>query len=122
MDRRKELKEQYKNMKPDMGIFEIKSKFNNKCHIETTQDLKSTINSTKFKLETGSHPNRELQKEWKDFGAENFTIEILENLEYGKDESKTDYKEDLALLQMIWEEKLSKQKMELYKKSNIRPK
>jgi len=116
MDRRKELREQYKNMKPDMGIFKIKSKSSNKCHIETTKDLKSTINSTKFKLEAGIYPNRELQKEWKDFGAKNFTIEILENLEYDKDESKTDYGEDLTLLQMIWEEKLLKQNMELYKK------
>lgn len=34
---------------------------------------------------------------------------ILENLEYDKDESKTDYTEELALLQMIWEEKLAKE-------------
>jgi hypothetical protein len=42
MDRRKELKEQYKHMKPGMGIFTIRSKVNNKCYIETevAQDLK----------------------------------------------------------------------------------
>lgn len=69
MDRRKELKEQYKNMKPDMGVFIIKSAIENKCYkcyIEAAQDLKSTINSTKFKLELGFHPNKELQKEWKE--------------------------------------------------------
>jgi hypothetical protein len=62
------------------------------------------------------HTNKELQKEWTDFGSENFTIEILEQLEYDKDESKTDYTEDLALLQMIWEEKLTEENMEFYKK------
>lgn len=66
MDRRKELKEQYKNMKPDMGVFIIKSAIAGKCYIEATQDLKSTINSTKLKLELGFHPNKELQKEWKE--------------------------------------------------------
>lgn len=103
-------------MKSDMGIFIIRSNFNKKCYIETTQDLKGTINGTKFKLSAGSHPNRELQKEWNEYGAGNFTIEILENLEYEKDESKTDYREDLALLRMIWEEKLSQENIEFYKK------
>lgn len=114
--RKKELITQYKQTKPPMGIFIIRSKVNNKCYIEGTQDLRGKINGAKVRLAAGIHPNRELQKEWQDFGAENFTIEILENLEYDKDELKTDYKEDLALLQMIWEEKLAKEDMELYKK------
>jgi len=117
MDRKKELKMQYKQMKPDMGIFIIRSKSCNKCYIEATQDLKGTINGTRFKLDAGNHPNKELQKDWADFGEENFTIEILENLKYDKDESKTDYSEELALLKMIWEEKLSKENMEFYRKS-----
>lgn len=62
MDRKKELKELYKSMKPDMGIFIIKSEFNNRCYIEGTQNLKATINSTKFKLGLGNYPNNELQK------------------------------------------------------------
>lgn len=116
MDRKKELKEQYRQMKPQMGVFIIRSHAGNKCFIEGTQNLKSRINATRFKLAAGAHPNRELQKEWKDFGEENFTIEILENLPYDKDESKTDYTEDLALLQMLWEEKLSQQCLKFYKK------
>jgi hypothetical protein len=106
MDRKKELKLQYKQMKPQMGIFIIRSKVNNKCYLQTTQDLRGVINGAKVRLGGGFHPNMELQKEWNEFGADNFTIEILERLEYGKDESKTDYSEELAILQMIWEEKL----------------
>lgn len=114
MDKRKELKELYKNMKPDMGIFIIKSTFNNKYCIEGTQDLKGTINGSKFRLNCGNYSNRGLQKEWKEHGKESFTIEILENLKYDKDESKIDYTEDLAILKMIWEEKLLKQGAESY--------
>ena len=113
MDRKKELKRQYKEMKPQMGIFIIRSKVNNKCYIQATQDLRGVINGAKVRLEGGSHPYRELQKEWDNFGSENFIIEILENLEYDNDES---INEDLALLQMIWEEKLTKENMEFYKK------
>lgn len=101
-------------MKPDMGLFIISSRLSNKCFIESTADLKGAINGTKFKLEAGSHPNRELQKDWKKFGAANFDIKILEYLKYDKDESKTDYTEELSLLKMIWEENLLKQDMEFY--------
>lgn len=116
MDRKKELKLMYKQMKPDMGVFIIRSNFNNKCYIEGTQDLKGTINGAKFKLKFGSFPNRELQKEWKQHGEESFTIEVLQKLEYDKDEDKTDYKDELDLMKMIWKEKLAKENMEFYKR------
>lgn len=116
MDRRKELKGQYKMMKADMGIFIIKNDFNNKIHIETSQNLKATINSTEFKLGFGNHPNKELQKEWTEYGKDSFTIEILEKLKYDKDESKTDYSEELEILELEWKDKLSKQGIEFYKK------
>jgi hypothetical protein len=106
LDRKKELKEQYRQMKPQMGVLMIRSNSQNKCFIEATQDLRGRINSTKFKLACGAHPNRELQKEWQEFGESNFTIEIVDHFEYDKDETKTDYTEDIALLQMIWEEKM----------------
>lgn len=108
MDRRKELKWQYKQMRPIMGIFTISSNQSNRCYLEAAADLKSTMNAAKFKLGAGLHPNRELQKEWDDQGAENFTVEILEILEYDKDESKTDYQDELELLEMVWREKMSR--------------
>lgn len=115
-DRKKELIAQYKQMKPDMGLLIVRSKVNNKCHIQTAKDFRSGINGLKVRLEGGFHPNRELQKEWKEFGAENFTIEILDKLEYDQDESKTDYSDELALLQSIWEDKLAQDNVEFYKK------
>lgn len=101
-------------MKPQMGMFIIRSNFSNKCYIEATQNLKGTINGTKFKLEAGVHTNRELQKDWRDQGKLNFTIEILDILEYDKDETKTDYTDDLTLLKMIWQEKMSKDCISFY--------
>lgn len=109
MDRKKELKELYKQMKTDMGIYIIESKTNNKCYLETTQNLKGKINSSKFQLEMGSFRNYGLQKDWKELGSQNFEIKVLEYLEYDKDESKTDYSEELEIMKTIWEEKLSKQ-------------
>lgn len=117
MDRNKELKLQYKQMKHPMGVFIIRSKFSNKCYLEATNNFHARFNSTKVKLESNFHPFKELQKDWNEYGEEGFTFEILENLEYDKDEMITDYTDDLALLQMIWEEKLAQQGLEFYKKS-----
>lgn len=116
MDRKKELKEKYKMMKPEMGLFIIKSKLENKCHIEVSQNLKGSINGTVFKLNFRNHPNRELQKAWIQKGENSFTIEILEKLEYDEDEIKTDYSEELEILELVWKDKLTKQGMEFYNK------
>ncbi|MDD3656090.1 MAG: GIY-YIG nuclease family protein [Atribacterota bacterium] len=116
MNRKKELKLQYKLMKPKMGIFAIRSKVNKKCYIEAAKDLKSRINMTNFKLELGSHPIKTLQEDWKKFGKDSFSLEILEELKYYEDEAKTDYQDELSLLQLIWAEKLLQENYELYEK------
>ncbi len=115
MDRKKQLKEQYKQMKPQMGIFMIRCKCNNKYYVRATQNLKGVMNSTKFQLNANGYPNGELQKEWTEYGTDNFEMEILETLQYDKDESKTDYSEELDILKIVWDEKLSKQNLEPYK-------
>lgn len=114
MDRKKELKEEYKQMKTDMGIYIIESKINNKYYLETTQNLKGKINSSKFQLNMGSFRNYELQKDWKEYKESNFEIRVLENLSYDKDESKTDYSEELEIMKILWEEKLSKENKKPY--------
>lgn len=116
MDRRKELKQQYKQTRPEMGIFIIRNNVNNKCYIQGTQDLRGVMNGARVRLGGNMHIYKELQKEWNQFGAESFTFEILEKLEYDKDESKTDYKEELKLMEMIWEEKLTADNLVLYEK------
>ena len=114
MDRKKELREQYKSIKFPMGIFIIRCKLNNKCRIEISHNLTSGMNKEAFQLKWESHKIEELQKEWKKYGEENFIIEILEELEYDKDENKIDYSEELSILKMIWEEKLLKEGLEFY--------
>ena len=116
MDRKRELKLQYKQTKPQMGIYIIRCKINNKCYLHATPDLRGVMNGALVRLNGGMHPFKELQKDWKEFGSENFTVEILEHLEYDKDESKTDYTEDLKLLQMIWEDKLTQENLTFYSK------
>jgi hypothetical protein len=110
MDRKKELKEMYKRMKPHMGIFIIQSKISNKYYLEATQNLRGKMNSVRFQLESGAfRTNEQLQKEWTKHGSQNFDICVLDNLEYDKDESKTDYSEELEIMKLIWQDKLTKE-------------
>ncbi len=116
MDRKKELKEEYRQMKSDMGLVIIRSNFDKKYYIESSRNLNATINGSRFKLNAGNHLYQELQKEWNKHGESSFTIEVLERLEYDKDELKTDYKEDLKALQEIWIEKLTEEGLIMYQK------
>lgn len=112
--RRKQLIEQYKQMKPEMGIFCIRCKVTDKYFLETSQNVPAKINSVKFQLNAGMHPNRELQREWSEFGEQQFEIEVLELLKYDKDETKTDYSEELSILKFLWEQKWSEEKRRFY--------
>lgn len=114
--RRKELIEQYKRMKPEMGVFIIRCNASNKCYIQATNDLRGVMNGALMRLSGGSHPYRELQAAWTGLGPEHFAMEILERLPYDDDESKTDYSDELALLQMIWEERFAAEGWTLYEK------
>ncbi len=115
--RKKELQQQYMNAKHPMGIFIVRNSLNNKVHIQATPDLRGVMNGTRVKLGYGRHPVRELQKDWNELGGENFSIEILEHLQYDeRDQDKSDYSEELQLLQLLWEEKLTLENLVFYKR------
>ena len=116
MDRKRELKQQYKLTKPEMGIFIVRCLIKKRCYLQTTQDLRGVMNGAKARLNSNSHPYRGLQEAYNTLGAGAFTMEILETLPYDMDETKTDYKEELTLLQMIWEEKLQAEGYTFYGK------
>lgn len=110
------MQRQYKLSKPEMGVFCIRSQADNKCLVQGSQDLKSAINSSKFKLSAGVHPNRELQKAWRDKGEANFSIKVLESLPYDKEGERIDYSEDLEILALTWQERLSRHGKEFFSK------
>jgi hypothetical protein len=109
--RKKNLLLQYKHSKTEMGVFVFECSTAGKSYIGHTNDTKGTINSNKFKLGAGMHPNKELQKDWNDQGEASFIIEILEVLPYDeKDEIKTDYTKELEALRDKWIEKIKDSK------------
>ena len=93
MSTKKELKEPYKQMKPDMGVFVFTCFPTGKSYLGFGQNVKVDINSISFQLKTGYYnKNSNLQNDWKTYGEKNFEVKILELLKYDKDEMKKDYK------------------------------
>ncbi|NOU94266.1 GIY-YIG nuclease family protein [Paenibacillus sp. LMG 31456] len=99
MDRRKELVQQYKELKTEAGIYQIKNIINQKILIASTNNLKS-LNGKTLMLKLGSHRNLQLQKEWNEFGEAAFVIEVLEVLV--KKEGYFDEKDELKKLEEKW--------------------
>ncbi|MED4227906.1 GIY-YIG nuclease family protein [Neobacillus cucumis] len=105
MDRKKELKQQYKETSVEAGVFQIKNTINNKIYLGKTKNFK-TLNGLKFMLETNGYtPNKELQREWNEYGKDAFTFEILEALKTSDDPYYNE-KEALAALEEKWLETL----------------
>jgi group I intron endonuclease len=102
---KKELKRQYKQNPPPMGIYQIRNLVNGKILIGNSKNLTGKSNSYKFQLNSGLHINSDLQKEYKQFGEENFVFEILDKLE-PKDDPAYVYDDDLNTLEELWQEKL----------------
>jgi hypothetical protein len=68
-------------------------------------DLRGTINRHKFQLSSGNHPNRELQADWNQLGANNFAFEIIEELQ-PRNETSFDSKRELEFMEKMWLDKL----------------
>jgi len=104
MDRKKELKQQYKEMKTEGGVYQIRNTKNNKVFVAATPNLK-TINGRRGMLVGGVHKNRQLQEEWNQLGEEAFVFEVLEVLEE-KEEGFFDKADELKKMEKKWIDKL----------------
>jgi hypothetical protein len=103
-DRKRELKQAYKEMKTEAGVYQIRNTVNGKALVVVTSNLK-TMQGKQFQLQMGSHMNRQLQADWKQFGEDAFVFEVLEVLE-DKDEGALARQESLKHLEQKWLDKL----------------
>ena len=101
----KQLKEDYKQKKFNIGVFQIRNTINGKVLVGSSINLDAIWNRHKMELKFGGHRNKALQAEWKDFGEENFKFEILYELEQ-KEGDNTDYNKEVKKLEEMFIEEL----------------
>ncbi len=97
MKSQKQIKEEYKFKKFKIGVFQIRNTVNGKVYASSSLNLDAIWNRNKMDLNFGNHRNSALQNEWKQFGAGNFTYEILAEV-VQKDEDKVDYNKEVKTL------------------------
>lgn len=103
---RKEWINRYKEMKFPMGVFQIRNKFNGKVFIGSSINLTAMQNRLKLQLSTGTHPNSRLQKEWNEFGPENFAFEVLSEIKHEDTRTEADYKKEAEELAVLFLEEI----------------
>lgn len=92
-ERRKELRAQYDQRKPEMGVVCLKS--GERRWIAVSTDAKADYNGILFQLKLGSWPGRELQKAFTE-APDSFEWSLLKKLDY--DEREDNHRDDLELL------------------------
>ena len=101
--RRKELLEQYKEIKTYMGVVRVKNKVNGKIFINSYPNLKNKWLMIRMQLQLGQFVNAELQNDWNKLGADAFEYEELERKEADK---VTDMRWELKQMLRKWLERL----------------
>ena len=100
---KKALKQNYLQTPRPMGIFVIRNLANGKIFVGKSENLDGIFNRIQFQLKANCHTQKDLQKDWNEFGEENFEFEILEELELREG---LDVKKELEFLEDLWLEKL----------------
>ena len=103
---RKEIHRAYKERVKPAGVFMVKNAANGKVLLGSSLNLEGSLNKHRFTLKIGSHINKALQKDWDEYGLDNFVFEILEEVKMEPDNPNFNLKDELTLLEEIWIEKL----------------
>lgn len=102
-NKRKELLEEYKQIKTYMGVFQITNKLNEKIYVDSYPNLKNKWLTLQMQLNMGRFANAQLQRDWQEQGGELFTFEVLEEKNVG---DVKDIRWELKQMKKKWLEKL----------------
>ncbi|MGB8956373.1 MAG: GIY-YIG nuclease family protein [Tumebacillaceae bacterium] len=105
MNRKAELKFEYKQTHRPMGVFQIKNNVNGKIFLVGARNIDGIINSQMFQLKMNGHRNVQLQREYNEYGADAFSCEVLEQIKPSDDPGR-DYLKEVKALEEKWHEKL----------------
>lgn len=105
MNLKADLKRDYLQNPPPAGIYKITNTVNGKILVGKGLNVNGILNSQQSQLKWGGHMNPALQEDWNQFGAENFTFEVVDTLEPSNNPNQNPNQELEELFQ-LWLEKL----------------
>ena len=113
MPDRKELIRRYKETPRPAGVYRVHNIAGGKSLLGSSPDLSAILNRERFQLDAGLHPDKELQKDWRELGPDAFAFETLDRLEPSSAPGY-DPGEDLQTLKEMWIERLTASGEALY--------
>jgi len=105
MRTRAELKRQYKEAHPPMGVYAIRNLATGQCYVQASMNVEAAMNRDRFELGFKGHRNPVLQRDWLAHGADHFRFEVLDLLKK-RETPGFDYKSELASTLTLWREEL----------------
>lgn len=106
-EKRKALSNAYTSRKKVGAVVAIRCVNSGKSLIMFVMDLKGYENRFAFSKQINSPVHEKLRKDWFEFGAGSFTLDVLETLEKKDDQTDNDFGECLKILCEIYTEKES---------------
>ena len=105
--RRKELTSQYKQNRPEAGVYRIVNARNGRYLIGSAMNLASVQGRVSFAVSTESECSFDprLRDDARVFGFGAFSVEVLEILESRPEATDAEVREDLAALESLWRER-----------------
>lgn len=103
---RKKAVQNYQEREVMGGVFQIINRQNGWAfRLKASTDLQAEQNKLDFSKTTNNCMEPELRTQWSEFGPDVFEMRILETLKMNKDQSLSEFKEDLKLLLELWKSK-----------------
>ena len=103
---KRDISRTYKERRRLGGVYRITNTVNGRYLLGYAADVASARNRFAFAQSTGSAVDPRLRADWQEQGPQAFTLEVLEELEQGPEQSESEFLEDLRTLEGLWREKL----------------
>lgn len=104
MKTHKQWKDDYKQMRFPMGVFQIRNTVTGAVFLDSSLNMPALWNRHQFQLELGNHPDHELQAAWKAHGRPAFVYEVLIEVQWDEAHPDRDYREEVKALEQLWRE------------------
>jgi hypothetical protein len=110
---RRAARREYKETSRPAGLFAVLNTVDGVLLVGTSTDLPGKLNSQRFQLQMGSHPDKALQTDYNRLGVDAFSFEVLDRLDPPAEPGQ-DLRKDLAALKEMWLAKLAAEGQALY--------
>jgi hypothetical protein len=105
MDNQKALRDEYKQKKFRIGVFQLRNLDNQKILIGSNVYLDAIWNRIRSELNLGGFRNPSLQEDWKNLGQSRFVFEVLVEIQQ-VDTEQRDYAREVRELEKLYIDEL----------------